>query len=307
VDRPAQLEEDVKKLCDASVARYRAAWTAELARRPASARKKDPMPPDASPAFVRATHGRTALHVLQHADITRAAARQVWKGKLPAVFEMVAAGAQEPDLNNKEDSRFHAQYHRATVVGHLTSLFGTFADNVHRGNMANAAVILGVVCHVIQDAAFYKGMSVEELAGLTYVAGQDPYGPDGVKYATKLTKYLLEQLPDAVSDDAAWKRFLAWVPTGDDIDMPAIHRGILGREAPLDHGALTRQWLQGQNYKRFPERQKALANGAPGLAKWDPDLFVAEALGPGGVAQPGGGPGGGERAARRVALPSRPR
>src|SRR5437773_2220083 len=80
-------------------------------------------PPDASPAFVRDTHDRTAQHVFQHADITRAAGRQFFGARLPRVFDLIVFGAQQPDLYNMEDSRFHALYHRATVVGHLTTLF----------------------------------------------------------------------------------------------------------------------------------------------------------------------------------------
>jgi len=293
-----RIEDPEAALCEAALGQYRKlflATSAKTARTTPARRAQGPQPRsiDAEPEFIRAAGGRTALHLLEHAEITRAALVELSGGRVRPVFDTVTFGAEQSDLYRWTDLRYHGQTEefephlresetataKEAFVGFVAGVLNDFNEQLREGSFDRAAVSLGIACHAAQDVVFHHGMTRRQLAGLRFWANDDLYGSKGAaaqKEAARWTTEILGIARAAIGDKALWNRFMAWAPP-PGFDLDAVARTIF-RDAPLgqrlSYGALTTHWLSQLPYRRSPEARQELGEGPLGLIRWDvPSLF----------------------------------
>jgi hypothetical protein len=286
------IERPPGELCEAALKDYRALFLATAARReriPRAVAAKGPLsrPIDAEPDFLRAAKGRTGLHLLAHAELTRAVLLEAVGGRVRPVFDTVVLGAQQADIYRWPDLRFHGQTeahdlaHReaetatgqAAFVGAVAGLIDHFNEEIRDGRCDHAALYLGVACHAAQDVAFHRGMTRRQLAGLRFFEKEDLYASPGAEVraeARRWTKEIVGMARAAVGGKA-WERFLAWAPPAG-FDLESATRAIFSDD-PLEQrlvwGVLTRLWLSQLVYRRSPETRKELGAGPEGIVRWE--------------------------------------
>jgi hypothetical protein len=292
------IKQSPEALCEAVVKDYQAAFRTMAARLASLARAgrpngSKPPPIDVEPEFIRASRGRTALHVLKHGDITREVLLEMNGGRVRPVFEAVTFGAQHTDVYRWADLRFHAQTNphephertsenetsQAAFVGGVMGLIDRVREEIHDGNFGNAGILLGVACHAAQDLVFHHGITRRQLAGLRFFQDRDHYGSESdvaLREAKRWTKEIVSIAQQTVRDRKAWERFLAWKPPAD-FNLNATATAVF-RDDPSDVRlsivALTRNWLPHLRYRHSPEARAELAEGPGGLIRWDaPALF----------------------------------
>jgi hypothetical protein len=286
-------------LCEGTVQDYRALFLSTLATQataagPARAPRHlgddlgASLPVDGEPAFIRAAGNRTALHILWHAEITRAALLETTAGRPRPVFATVSYGALQPDLHRWPDLRYHAQtgpFDPATrdaeiataqtsFVGLVASTIHDFNEQVRQGSFDQAAIFLGVACHAVQDAVLHRGITRRQLAGLRFASDdRDPYAPERAPAAEakRWTKEILAVARAAIGDERLWARFLAWSPPAH-FDLSKVADTVFSDDAfnvPLNYVNLTRHWLAQLAYQRSPALRQELGGGPDGLVRWD--------------------------------------
>jgi hypothetical protein len=305
---PDRLKAPEAELCAQAGREYRKHFLPVAAVRARGNRAGTPaaMPPavDAEPEFVRAAGGPSALHLLDHAEITRAALRELTGGRLRPAFEAVVGAAvqtailrfNETLINaNTED---HEPAARATVVAQneqafvdrLAKSLVNFAGHVRNGYFANASLELAVACHAGQDLVFHRGLTRQQQAGLRFAAHRDPSGstPAAARSEAKRVTRELLLLARATLEPAQWQSFVDWTPPlGYD---PANARRMYfhddGALAPLGLISMLHRWSLQLGYRNSPTAQADLAEGA-GLARWDVKRVlerVRQVLPPSGIA-----------------------
>jgi hypothetical protein len=289
---PGKLEVSEGELCAAAGEQYRRLFRATVAKRPARPAAGAAVPEqavDAEPGFIRAAGLPTALHMLEHAELTRAALREVAGGQARAMFEPVVAGALEADFQSWGDVQLHAvtdehaPSERQAAIASSQDIFAArLSDSLaaavrhaRNGYFANAALKLGTACHSVQDLALHRGASRRQLAGLRFHTGKDPSGFPVTTHgeAMRLTGEIL-RLARAAIGPAQWKAFVSWTPP---LGFDAAHAWkVLGTTTgrhtnlvSLGLAPLTRYWASQLVYQRSPDAREELADGPAGLCRWN--------------------------------------
>jgi hypothetical protein len=296
------FERSPEAICQSVVTDYQALYraTVKTARAPRAGGPKPP-PIDGRPEFIRAARGRTTLHALKHAELTRAALTEVL-GRTRPVVDVVGFGAEQTDIFAWSDGRYLAQTNpfeptqregeiqssQVAFVGGMAALLDRFREDISDGNFDHAAIVLGVLCHAAQDLVFHHGMSRRQLAGVRFL-GTDPYGAESAAEQAEAKRWSKEMIgfaQRALRDRKLWERFLAWVPpAGFNLDTAAV--AVFREDQAEDRlnlVALTRYWISHLVYRRSPELQAELTTN---MIRWDiPPIFdqLRRAVGNGQVA-----------------------
>jgi hypothetical protein len=289
-DRATLLDQSENAICEAVVKDYRALFQATLQKTAntgsaASAAEGVPLPVDGESEFIRAARGRTGLHLLWHADVTRAALLETTRGQKRPVFNTIRYGAERTDIYRWSDLRYHAQtspceaatcevessISQEAFVGFVASAIHDFNEQARQGSFDQAALHLGVACHAIQDAVLHHGMTRRQLAGLRFLGDRDFYDA-GMTAATaearRWTKQILILARAAIHDEKIWDAFMAWTPP-PRFDLAKVANAVFSDDAFNVHLSavdLTRHWLLHRAYRRNPALKTELEGG---LVKWE--------------------------------------
>jgi hypothetical protein len=285
------FQADEASLCKRVVEEYRRAFLVahqQRARAGNSGGFQAATPIDATPAFARASGNRSLLHMLEHDELTRAALREEMGGRVFPVFEAVGKSAQLSDLFRWTELRYHGQTdghpptHRQPEIasskeafaGILVASIIEFVRHAHAGAADNSAAIhLGIACHAIQDVVFYRGMTRQQLAGLTFLQGKDPAQPTAAlrAEARRWTRQVIRTAREALANDAHWKRFLAQPAASPDDYALSVKRAfsdntdvpIFGLRPLIEH------WHSHLAFRRTPDATSTLEPGPAGLIVWE--------------------------------------
>jgi hypothetical protein len=295
-DHPKRLEGDTAAVCAEIGEEYQRLFLETVAKRPHPARGAvlpvPPLPVDSLPEFIRAAGGATALHLLDHADLTRAVLTEATGGKPRPIFDMVSFGAQVSDVVRWGDVRYHGQAedHDASMresedptdqeafVGRVIVSLGSFVTAVREEKYPRAAIWLGIACHAMQDLSFHHGMTRQQLAGLHYYVGEDPSGPGTAAAhaeARRWTKEIVAIAKDALKDEVRWQRLLNAKPIG--YNRTDALKTFFHDDPPVPGMTFTNlatHWAQHLVYKFKPEMRFELGNGPKGLLNWDASKLI---------------------------------
>jgi hypothetical protein len=255
---------------------YKVTAAARRKRPPVHGPRALPATVDADPEFIRAAGAPSALHVLDHAEITRAALKEVVGARGLAMSEVVVYAARATATDRWEDLRYFAlsgedappgqprvsasAFGRDAFVAELRSAVAYVVRKANIGYFSNASLQLGAVCHAVQDLALHRGITRRQAAALALRGRRDPAA---IREARRLTKEVLLVIRRALGEQV-WTKLVTWQPP-NSYD-PSTAQGIfLAREqgltTPLAPAVLARYWAQG--------RAPRAAAEADGAARWE--------------------------------------
>jgi hypothetical protein len=291
---PKWMTESEEPLCRRVLDQYGRLYQAAASKRPrrpaagaAEAQGLVPQAVDSYPEFLRASGNPVGLHLLEHAEITRAALIEAAGGRDRPVFDVVVHGGEQTEVQRWSDARYHAftEEHQPAArageiatseevfAGRVVAMSSDFVSHGQPGNFSMASLALGAACHGIQDLALHRGLTRRQLAGLQFVPGKQPSAAEEAsarKEARRLTRELLAAVR-AVGGEELWARFLAWSPPSS-FDPSHASKSLFRDEVPvpwLSYVSLTQHWASHLVYTRNPERRRELDEGPTGLIHWD--------------------------------------
>jgi hypothetical protein len=290
---PSWVNEREEPLCRRVLDEYRRLYLDAAGKRPrrsaAAAEAKGLLPQaiDSYPEFLRASGNPVSLHLLEHAEITRAALIEAAGGRDRPAFDVVVHGAEQTEVQRWSDARYHAhtEEHQPSArdleiatgqevfAGRVVAMLSDFVSHGQTGNFAMASLALGVACHAIQDLALHRGLTRRQLAGLQFRAGREASwldAPSARREAQRLTRELLAAVR-ATGGEELWSRFLAWSPPSN-FDAGHASKSLFRDEVPvpwLSYVSLTQHWASQLVYSGSPGKRRELDEGPAGLIRWD--------------------------------------
>jgi hypothetical protein len=233
--QPTRMDLPEDALCTELGEQFRTLFSAAQAKRkpvkPAAGQPDAPVVAEAGPEFTRASNSPTLKHLLDHAEVTRAALMESSGGKPRPVFDVIVFAGRAVALQRWGDLRYHAhsEEHQAAhqgavasageeqFVSEIASSLATFVEEVRTGYLSNASLRLGAILHGVQDLALHQGITRAQQAALELQAEDGPRETArhqaALREAKRLTRELLQIARKALGD-SNWTRLVTWEPPG---------------------------------------------------------------------------------------------
>jgi hypothetical protein len=279
---PARLAGSAAAICASVSEEYRRLFKATAAQRKRARSNVPgafPATIDADPEFIRAADAPSTRHILDHAEITRAAMNELVGARGRATSEVLAYAARATATDRWEDLRYFAfsaedapagqprlsasALAEGAFVAELRSSVAYVVRKANIGYFSNALLQLGAVCHAVQDLAIHGGITRRQDAALALRGHRDPAA---TREAKRLTKEVLLVIRRALGEQV-WTKLVTWQPP-NSYD-PSTAQGIFlakeqGAGAPLAPATLARYWARGRATSAHAE-----PGAAARVARWE--------------------------------------